>query len=93
MVGFDETVMQPARRRRFVTAVVDVGTGQILDVFEGRDAKDLRSWMAAMPAGWLAQIQVVSAAWITSPVSAPRRRSVWMRPRSWPPPPTVSGCW
>jgi transposase len=63
MVGFDETVMQPARRRRrrrFVTAVVDVGTGQILDVFEGRDAKDLRSWMRAMPAAWLAQIQVVS---------------------------------
>jgi hypothetical protein len=30
MVGFDETVMQPAhrrRRRRFVTAVVDVATG------------------------------------------------------------------
>ena len=63
MVGFDETVMQPARRRRrrrFVTAVVDVGTGQVLDVFEGRDAKDLRAWMAAMPAAWLAQIQVVS---------------------------------
>jgi transposase len=63
MVGFDETVMQPARRRRrrrFVTAVVDVGTGQILDVFEGRDAKDLRAWMAAMPASWLAQVQVVS---------------------------------
>ncbi len=39
MVGFDETVMQPAqrrRRRRFVTAVVDVGTGQLLDVFEWR---------------------------------------------------------
>lgn len=42
MVGFDETVMQPAhrrRRRRFVTAVVDVASGQILDVFEGRDAR------------------------------------------------------
>ena len=63
MVGFDETVMQPAhrrRRRRFITAVVDVATGQILDVFEGRDARDLRAWMAAMPAGWLAQIEVVS---------------------------------
>lgn len=63
MVGFDETVMQPAhrrRRRRFVTAVVDVGTGQILDVFEGRDAKDLRAWMTGMSAGWLAGIRVVS---------------------------------
>lgn len=63
MVGFDETVMQPAhrrRRRRFVTAVVDVGSGQILDVFEGRDARDLRAWMATMPAGWLSMIDVVS---------------------------------
>src|SRR3954454_8351814 len=63
MVGFDETVMQPAhrhRRRRFVTAVVDVSTGQILDVFEGRDARQLRAWMAAMPPEWLAQIDVVS---------------------------------
>ncbi|MDQ6798360.1 MAG: ISL3 family transposase [Actinomycetota bacterium] len=63
MVGFDETVMSPAsrrRRRRFVTAVVDVGSGQLLDVFEGRDAKDLRAWMTAMPASWLAMIDVVS---------------------------------
>ncbi len=63
MIGFDETVMQPAhrsRRRRFVTAAVDVATGQILDVFEGRDARHLRAWMAGMPLEWLAGIQVVS---------------------------------
>ncbi len=63
VVGFDETVMQPAhrrRRRRFVTAVVDVETGQILDVFEGRDAKHLRAWMAGMPLSWLGSVQVVS---------------------------------
>lgn len=63
MVGFDETVMQPAhrrRRRRFVTAVVDVATGQTLDVFEGRDARDLRAWLAQMPAEWRDQVQVVS---------------------------------
>jgi transposase len=63
MVGFDETVMQPAkrrRRRRFMTAVVDVSTGQILDVFEGRNAADLRGWMAVMPVSWLGQIEVVS---------------------------------
>lgn len=63
MVGFDETVMQPAhrrRRRRFVTAVVDVTTGQILDVFEGRDAADLRLWLASMPASWRASVEVVS---------------------------------
>jgi hypothetical protein len=63
MVGFDETVMQPAhrrRRRRFVTAVVDVATGQLLDVFEGRDARQLRAWMATLAPSWLAQVQVVS---------------------------------
>jgi transposase len=63
MVGFDETVMSPAsrrRRRRFVTAVVDVGSGRLLDVFEGRDAKHLRAWMATMPLTWLHMIRVVS---------------------------------
>ena len=63
MLGFDETVVQPAhrrRRRRFITAVVDVGSGQILDVFEGRDARDLRAWMARMPLSWLGSVQVVS---------------------------------
>lgn len=62
-VGFDETVMQPAhrrRRRRFITAVVNVCTGQIIDVFEGRDAKDLRCWMAGVPSPLLASVQVVS---------------------------------
>jgi transposase len=63
MVGFDETVMSPAsrrRRRRFVTAVVDVGSGRLLDVFEGRDAQHLRAWMARMPTAWLSMIKVVS---------------------------------
>ncbi len=63
MVGFDETVMQPARRRRrrrFVTAVVAVAAGQLLDVFEGRDARQLRAWMAGLARSWLAQVQVVS---------------------------------
>ena len=63
MIGFDETVMSPAsrrRRRRFVTAAVDVTTGQIVDVFEGRDAKHLQTWMAVQDPGWLAKIEVVS---------------------------------
>jgi transposase len=63
MVGLDETVFLHARRKRrrvFVTGVVDVATGRLLDVFEGRDAKDLRRWMASMPRSWLAGIEVVS---------------------------------
>ena len=49
-LGFDETVMASAtrrRRRRFVTAAVDAGTGQVIDVFDGRDAVDLRQWLQA----------------------------------------------
>jgi transposase len=54
MLGFDESVMVSARRRRrrqLVTAVVDVATGRTIDVFEGRDAADLRAWLTCMPAG------------------------------------------
>jgi transposase len=61
--GLDETVFRHAhrqRRRSFVTGVVDVTTGALLDVFEGRDAKDLRRWLALQPAQWLAAIEVVS---------------------------------
>jgi transposase len=61
--GLDETMYLHARRgrrRALVTGVVDVDTGKLLDVFVGRDAADLRRWMAAMPHQWLAQIEVVS---------------------------------
>ncbi len=39
--------------------VTDVGR-PLFDVFEGREAKDLRRWMAMQPASWLAQMEVVS---------------------------------
>lgn len=62
-VGLDETMYLHARRGRrrvLVTGVVDVSTGALLDVFMGREAKDLRRWMAQMDPVWLSQIQVVS---------------------------------
>jgi transposase len=62
-VGVDETVYLHARRRRrrvLVTGVVDVESGRLLDVFEGREAKALRRWMAEMPSEWLSMIEVVS---------------------------------
>ncbi len=85
MVGFDKTVMYPAhrrRRRRFVTAVVDVATGQIFDVFEGHDAADLRAWMAEMPASWLEAIEAVSV----DPQERYRaaRSPTRTRPPAWP---------
>ena len=62
-VGLDETVYLHARRRRrrvLVTGVVDVESGRLLDVFEGREASDLRRWMRSMPTEWLDRIEVVS---------------------------------
>lgn len=62
-VGLDETMFLHARRGRhrvLVTGVVDVETGVLLDVFVGREARDLRRWMAEMPDEWLSRIEVVS---------------------------------
>ena len=61
-LGFDETVMASAsrsRRRRFITAAVDAGTGRVVDVFEGRDAVDLRKWVCQQPAWWAGAVEVV----------------------------------
>lgn len=40
--------------------MTDVGTGQILDVFEEHDAADLRAWMGRIPLSWSASVEVVS---------------------------------
>ncbi|WP_419917601.1 ISL3 family transposase [Candidatus Poriferisocius sp.] len=61
-VGFDETVMNSATRRRrcrYITAAVDTATGQVIDVFDGRDANDLHKWVSAQPRGWRQNIRVV----------------------------------
>ena len=62
-IGFDETVMSPAkrhRRRRFITSAVDLTTGRVIDVFDGRDAADLDRWLLAQPADWVGGIRVVA---------------------------------
>ena len=61
-VGFDETAMASAarrRRRRFVTAAVDAATGQVVDIFDGRDAADLRRWLQVQPRWWAGSVEVV----------------------------------
>ncbi len=61
-LGFDETVMASAarrRRRRFITAAVDASNGQIVDVFDGRDAADLREWVSQQPRWWARVVEVV----------------------------------
>ena len=47
------------RRRRYVSAAVDAATGQVLDVFDGRDAADVGRWLSSQPPEWLAGIEVV----------------------------------
>ena len=61
-LGFDETVMGSAtrfRRRRFITAAVDADTGQVIDVFDGRDAADLERWAQLRPREQMACVEVV----------------------------------
>ena len=61
-VGVDETVMGSAtrrRRRRFVSAAVDADTGQVMDVFDGRDAADLERWARTRPREQMAAVEVV----------------------------------
>ena len=61
-LGLDETVMCKAtrlRRRRYVSAAVDAQTGRIVDVFEGRDAADVREWLDGRPAEWRRRIETV----------------------------------
>ncbi len=61
-VGFDETVMASAsrrRRRRFITAAVDASSGQVVDVFDGRDAAGLRKWVSRQPRWWADSVEVV----------------------------------
>ena len=61
-LGFDETAMSSAgrrRRRRFVTAAVDASSGQIVDVFDGRDAAGLRKWVRSQPRWWAESVEVV----------------------------------
>ena len=61
-IGFDETVMASAtrrRRRRFITAAVDADTGQVMDVFDGRDACDLERWAQHQPEELMAAVEVV----------------------------------
>ena len=61
-LGFDETVMASARRlrrRRFVTAAVDAATGQVVDIFDGRDAAEVRRWVQQQPRWWTDSVEVV----------------------------------
>lgn len=54
-LGVDEVLFARVGRWRtqaWSTSIVDVASGQLLDVIEGRSAAGLCAWLATMPAGW-----------------------------------------
>jgi transposase len=54
-LGVDEVLFARQGRWRtqmWSTSIVDVASGQLLDVIEGRSASGLSAWLAAMPERW-----------------------------------------
>jgi transposase len=70
-VGLDETLFAregPYRAQRWSTQIVDVGSGQLLDIVAGRDSVEPCRWFAARPEAWRAGI-----GWATLDLSASYR--------------------
>ena len=62
-LGVDETVFLAANAKHptlFVTGVVDVRTGRLLDVVEGRSGKALSAWVSGQPESWRAGVSVAA---------------------------------
>jgi len=62
-LGVDETAFLAANARHptiFVTGIVDVRAGRLLDVVEGRSAKALCSWVSAQSEPWRAGVKVAA---------------------------------
>jgi transposase len=58
-LGLDETLFcrtGPWRTQSWCTSIVDVGTGQLLDVAEGRNAAVASAWIDNRPTAWRAGI-------------------------------------
>jgi transposase len=62
-LGLDETSFLKATRRaptRYVTGLVDLEGGRLLDVVADRTRAALDGWLGARPHGWLAQVGTVA---------------------------------
>lgn len=62
-LGVDETTFLHANRRRrtaYITGMVDLERGLLVDVVAGRSAKVLAEWLEARPPAWRAQITVAA---------------------------------
>jgi transposase len=62
-LGLDETTFLKATRRaptRYVTGLVDLEQGRLLDVVADRTRAAVDGWLHARPRGWLAQVTTVA---------------------------------
>ena len=62
-LGLDETAFvrpAPYHRTTFATSIVDVGRAQLLDVVQGREAKDATTWLKTQGPVWLQGIKAGS---------------------------------
>jgi transposase len=62
-LGLDETTFLKATRRaptRYVTGLVDLEQGRLLDVVADRTRAAVGRWLGARPRGWLAQVGTVA---------------------------------
>jgi transposase len=62
-LGLDETTFLKATRlapTRYVTGLVDLEQGRLLDVVAGRTRAAVGRWLGARPRGWLAQVGTVA---------------------------------
>jgi transposase len=63
-IGVDETTFlhaQPGRRRTsYVTGIIDLDRGRLLDVTEGRSGQVLGGWLAAQGPDWRSQVTVAA---------------------------------
>ena len=62
-LGVDETSFQaagPRRRTTFVTGLVDLDTGRLLDVVDGRAGTSVAGWLQQRGDGWLSAVRRVA---------------------------------
>jgi len=62
-IGVDETAFTRATALKptvFATDVVDLHTGKLIDVIEGRSRKVLADWLSDQPAHWAERIEVAA---------------------------------
>lgn len=62
-LGVDETTFLsagPGRRTSYVTGLVDLGRGRLLDVVDGRAGTAVTAWLSARDEGWLSAVRRVA---------------------------------